>query len=100
MVKPVHLLHSILKTLRPGGAFACSFSNRMFATKVIEMWMYGDCSDRAKIVSAYFHYAGFGRIEVHSLPPVAGQGDPLNIIVGFKMDGPSWPIGWVKECRN
>ena len=86
MTRPVRLLESILTCLRPGGSFACSFSNRMFADKAVQMWLYGDCSLRAKIVGAYLHYSGFGGVQVHRVNSRLGDGDPLTVVVGFKLD--------------
>ena len=45
------------RILRPGGKCLISFSNRMFPTKAIAMWLQADDIDRLTIVASYFHYA-------------------------------------------
>ena len=87
MTSPISLLKSAYSALKPGGTFVASFSNRMFHTKVVRMWLPLDCRQRQKIVAAYLHYAGFEEIQVHELPPprsVRSAIDPLNIVVGIK----------------
>ena len=83
---PVQLLTSAYKVLRPGGVFVASFSNRMFHTKAVRMWLHLNCEQRRKVVAAYLHYAGFDEIKSYELPPLPESGgqDPLNIVVGYK----------------
>ena len=83
---PVQLLTSAYKALRPGGVFVASFSNRMFHTKAVRMWLHLNCEQRRKVVAAYLHYAGFDEIKSYELPPLPESGgqDPLNIVVGYK----------------
>ena len=72
--------------LRPGGVFVASFSNRMFHTKAVRMWLHLNCEQRRKVVAAYLHYAGFDEIKSCEFPPLPESGgqDPLNIGVGYK----------------
>jgi hypothetical protein len=90
MVHPVELFSSIHKALKPEtGIFVCSFSNRFFPLKVIQMWMKANCPERAKIVASYYHYSGFRKIQVIDLPPAEPKegdekGDPLTVMVGWK----------------
>ena len=99
MTSPIQLLESVLVSLKPGGHLVATFSNRMFHTKAVRMWLPLNCRQRQKIVAAYMHYAGYGRIRVYELPPTPGhgpqgvdlhrsggqEGDPLNIVVGTKL---------------
>merc|ERR1711936_765404 len=52
MTSPLTLLTSVYKALHPQhGVFVASFSNRMFHTKAVRMWMlHGSCAHRQKIV--------------------------------------------------
>lgn len=91
MVRPLALLSSVYSALRPGGAVVLSFSNRMFHTKAVRMWLHvPDCRLRQKIVVAYLHFSGFDQVRIDEVPPPPSADDnehdvdPLNIVVGFK----------------
>lgn len=58
LLHPIEVFREVRRILRPGGPFIVTFSNRLFPEKAIALW--GSCSmdERAKVVGAYFHYAG------------------------------------------
>ena len=78
LVQPVEVFRDVARVLRPGGRFVCTFSNRVFATKAIQAWLYASDEERCRIVAEYFH-----RSKVFDAPTVERRtapdhrGDPL-----------------------
>ncbi|MFK8022628.1 MAG: class I SAM-dependent methyltransferase [Ilumatobacter sp.] len=77
LTRPLEVFSDVARVLRPGGTFACTFSNRCFPTKVIRGWLATDDRGRCAIVATYFGLTdGFEEpIIEHRNPGAAG--DPL-----------------------
>ncbi len=77
LTRPVEVFREVARVLRPGGVFACTFSNRCFPTKAIRGWLATDDRGRCAIVATYFELsAGFDTTIIEHRN--AGRtGDPL-----------------------
>jgi SAM-dependent methyltransferase len=76
LVRPIEVFAEVARTLRPGGLFVHTFSNRCFPTKAIAGWLRSDDAGRIAIVREYFRRCGgFG--EPHVDVRRMGPGDPL-----------------------
>jgi SAM-dependent methyltransferase len=61
LVRPLEVFDEVARVLRPGGPFACTFSNRCFPTKAIAGWLATSDAQHCEIVATYFRLAnGFG----------------------------------------
>lgn len=58
LVRPIEVFSEVARVVRPGGVFACTFSNRCFPTKAIRGWLATDDDTHVAIVSDYFRRAG------------------------------------------
>ncbi len=58
LVRPVEVFRELRRVLRPGAPFIVTFSNRIFPEKAIAIWQACNAEERARLVGAYFHYAG------------------------------------------
>ena len=68
----------LARTLRPGGPFVCTFSNRCFPTKAIRGWLATTDEQHCDIVAHYFRAAGaFDEPVAERRAPSAHRGDPL-----------------------
>ena len=75
LTRPVAVFAEVGRVLRPGGAFAVTFSNRCFPTKAIRGWLETDDAGHVRIVEAYFRASeAFTEPQVRRQPTV---GDPL-----------------------
>jgi SAM-dependent methyltransferase len=79
LVRPLEVFAEVRRVLRPGAPFACTFSNRMFATKAIRGWLAARTDgERAEVVRAYFaRTPGFGAPVSDLRTPLTHPGDPL-----------------------
>lgn len=78
LTTPVQVFRDLARVVRPGGAFVCTFSNRLFPTKAIRGWLQATDEQRGAIVRAYFVEAGrWSEPEVRRCTPVWHPGDPL-----------------------
>ncbi|OSX70537.1 hypothetical protein BU14_0728s0003 [Porphyra umbilicalis] len=80
LTRPREVAAEVARVLRPGGLFACTFSNRSFGTKAVAAWSGGGDADHIYLVGAVLHYAGGGGLfdapaAIDLSPP--GGGDPL-----------------------
>ncbi len=77
LIKPLAVFEEIVRVLRPGGVFVCTFSNRCFPSKAIRGWLEADERGRCAIVAAYFALTkDFDKPEVRHCNP-GESGDPL-----------------------
>ena len=78
LVQPVEVFRDVARVLRPGGRFVCTFSNRVFATKAIQAWLYAGDEERCRIVAEYFRQSKvFDAPTVERRTPPNHRGDPL-----------------------
>ncbi len=69
LVRPLDVFGEVARVLRPGGVFACTFSNRCFPTKAVAGWLRADDHGRCHIVAEYFRRSGgWGEPEVERRP--------------------------------
>ena len=70
LTKPLEIFREMYRILRPGGVAIVSFSNRMFATKAVNVWLQADDIGRLSIVGSYFyHSAPWSLMEAWDLKP-------------------------------
>ena len=79
--RPVEVFAEVARVLRPGGAFAVSYSNRCFPTKAVAIWRALDMAGQAKLIALYLERAGFAAIETQVLADGA-RSDPLVVVTG------------------
>ena len=78
LVRPLEVFAEVVRVLRPGAPFVCTFSNRCFPTKAIHGWLAADDAGRATIVGEYFRRTpGFGPPDAVRVTPEGHRGDPL-----------------------
>ena len=58
LVKPVEVFREVARTLRPGGCFVVTFSDRWFPTKMIRVWGELHPFERMGLVLSYFRRTG------------------------------------------
>jgi SAM-dependent methyltransferase len=81
LIRPLEIFGEVRRILKPGAPFLVFFSNRMFPTKAVRIWQTLRDEGRAKLVHAYFHYAGgFEEAVFHDLSPNPGVTDPLYVV--------------------
>ena len=54
LCKPEEIFAEMHRVLRPGGQAICSFSNRCFPTKAVQVWLAAGDAGRRRIVGSYF----------------------------------------------
>jgi SAM-dependent methyltransferase len=85
LVRPVEVFAEVARVVRPGGPFACTFSNRCFPTKAIRGWLYSTDEQHCEIVAEYFRRAGgWGPVIVERRTPEVHRGDPLYAVWAFR----------------
>jgi len=78
LIHPVEVFIEVARTLRPGGPFVCTFSNRCFPTKAVRGWLASTDAQHCDIVAHYFRLAGaFEEPTAVRRTPLAHVGDPL-----------------------
>ncbi len=80
--RPVAVFSEVRRVLKPGGAFAITFSNRCFPTKAITIWLHLPMGQHSRLVSLYLDRADFASIEPLVLIPPGLPGDPLWAVIG------------------
>ncbi|SVB82685.1 uncharacterized protein METZ01_LOCUS235539, partial [marine metagenome] len=89
LTSPVEVFREVNRTLKPGGVFIVTFSNRMFPTKAVRIWRLASDQGRMDIVSSYMESAGNfdnirgGLANSEESPP----SDPLFAVVSNKTGG-------------
>jgi SAM-dependent methyltransferase len=78
LVRPVEVFADVARVVRPGGAFACAFSNRCFPTKAIRGWLASSDAEHCEIVAEYFRRGGgWDEPIVDRRTGLDHRGDPL-----------------------
>ena len=78
LVQPIHVLRSVLRTLKPGGEIAIAMSHRLFPTKAIAAFQGMERDDKMKLVGYCLQQSGFDEITFHDESPLGA--DPLWIM--------------------
>jgi len=87
LIHPVEVFTEVARTLRPGGPFVCTFSNRCFPTKAIRGWLASTDEQHCEIVAHYFRLAGaFEKPTAERRTPAAHYGDPLYAVWARRSD--------------
>ena len=84
LTQPVRVLSEVARVLAPDGALIITFSNRMFPTKAVRVWMDTPDEQRPSLVAHYLALAGgFAEptVEVHRPRSRWFGGDPLWAVV-------------------
>ena len=82
LVQPIHVLRSVLRTLKPGGEIAIAMSHRLFPTKAIAAFQGMERDDKIKLVGYCLQQSGFDEITFHDESPLGA--DPLWIMTAKK----------------
>ncbi len=83
--RPLEVFAEVRRTLRPGGIFAVSFSNRCFPTKAVRIWRTLDMAGQAELVRLYLARSGFDEVEMAVLAD-GSAGDPLVVVTRRKAE--------------
>jgi SAM-dependent methyltransferase len=78
--RPVEMFRDVRRTLRRGGPFVVSFSNRCFPDKAVALWRATEDAEHVEVVSAYFVASGSpdgGWSPVATRAWTPSNGDPL-----------------------
>lgn len=88
LVHPVEVCAEVGRVLRPNGTFVVAFSDRVFSTKAVSIWMAGGNEDHVYTVGSYLHFSDvFEDISAADLSPrrLGGcSGDPLYVVCGTR----------------
>jgi SAM-dependent methyltransferase len=79
---PIAVFREVRRMLKPGGAFAITFSNRCFPTKAVMIWQALATGQHQELVELYLERAGFASVETRTLVPPDGPNDPLWAVIG------------------
>lgn len=89
LIHPLRVCSEVGRILRPNAVFAIAFSDRIFASKAIDLWVQAGDEDHIYIVASYLHYAGcFDDIKCIDLSPRRlGRctGDPLYVVTARRV---------------
>jgi SAM-dependent methyltransferase/FKBP-type peptidyl-prolyl cis-trans isomerase 2 len=66
LTKPLAVFAEVLRTLKPGGVFVLTFSNRWFPSKAIAAWSLLQDFERVGLVSQWLAESGFERLQTFS----------------------------------
>ncbi len=79
LIHPIEVFQDVRRVLQPGGPFVITYSNRLFPEKAVAIWCISADQERARLINAYFHYAGgWEEITAQDRSPRLGlPGDPL-----------------------
>lgn len=85
LVQPVEVFRDIGRVLRPGGPCIVSYSNRLFPTKAVAIWMAMGDVDRARLVALYFTSAKcFDEPAFDDISPAPGESDPIYVVSALR----------------
>ena len=82
LTQPIEIFREIRRILSPRGPCIVSFSNRMFPTKAVAIWMALGDVDRARLIAMYYGLAGgYDEPEFEDLSPAPGESDPIYVVM-------------------
>jgi SAM-dependent methyltransferase len=85
LIHPLEVFAEVGRVLKSGAPFIVTFSNRMFPTKAVAIWVNASEQQRADLVGYYFtHSAAFERIEL--IDRSSGRTDPLWAVLGYRKE--------------
>jgi ubiquinone/menaquinone biosynthesis C-methylase UbiE len=83
LTSPIETFREMGRILKPRSPFIVTFSNRMFPTKAVAIWVGSTEAQRIALVERYFvDSAAFGAIEVIERNKDAGS-DPVYAVIGY-----------------
>ena len=88
LTRPIEVFREVHRTLRPGGPFVVSFSNRCFPQKAVGLWLAANDEQHVAIVAEYFRASADGRVRWSELTAHAHRppnGDPLFAVWAAKV---------------
>jgi SAM-dependent methyltransferase len=87
LIHPLEVFAEVGRVLTPGAPFIVTFSNRMFPTKAVAIWVNASERQRVDLVDYYFtRSAAFEKIE--TVDRGSGHGDPLWAVLGYRKQRP------------
>lgn len=87
LIHPLEVFAAVGRVLRSGAPLIVTFSNRMFPTKAVAIWVNASEQQRVELVGYYFtQSAAFEKIE--TVDRSAGETDPLWAVVGYRKQRP------------
>ena len=89
LIHPIEVFAEVGRVLRADAPFVVTFSNRMFPTKAVALWVHASEEQRVSLVARYFHDAGcFARIEtMEGGQNRQGRSDPVHCLIGYRRSG-------------
>lgn len=88
LTQPIAVFADISRVLKPGGRCVVSFSNRLFPTKAVAIWLALGDVDRARLVALYYGLAGgFEEPVFEDLSPAPGESDPIYAVTAERKVG-------------
>lgn len=83
LTRPIEVFREVNRTLKPGGIFLISFSNRYFPTKAVAAWLATTDEQHLKLVDYYFSASANWRdLQMQANTPE--NGDPLYAVWAHK----------------
>ncbi len=94
LTRPIETFREVARVLRPGAPFVVTYSNRLFPEKAIALWCGSSDEQHARLIQAYFHYAGGweGVTAQDRSPRLGSYSDPLCAVWAYRArdgDGPA-----------
>lgn len=87
LVHPLEVFAEVERVLKPGAPFIVTFSNRMFPTKAVAIWVNATEQQRVDLAGYYFtHSAAFEKIE--TVDRSSGETDPVWAVLGYRKQRP------------
>lgn len=88
LTKPAEVFTDISRVLRPGGKCVVSFSNRLFPSKAVAIWLALGDVDRARLVALYYGLSNaFEEPVFEDLSPSPGESDPIYAVTAERKPG-------------